>query len=1109
MAAASSAGAHAAAGQAGGTGSGRCEFCERKGLPILPVRYAVCQRNDRNSQIPELEQPRIEEFTNIMLDKTLVDGEESARSIPDEVKAEVTQSTDSQVNKYILRQLRQGYLYFYDQDNPNGMYWYAYAITSDGKYYQFQILNPPSLDEITFPERCQNNESDALHASLVTLPDPDNSGMLYYAFTEHAWPNEHIEMIGGDAAWREANMQKIDIRSWVGGQGAQPFAYGTDDLETVAEYSAGARDLDTQFWSSGPNRKIYEPKQLKDAMGLRLDHAASRYQGKGLILAVKDEIGIIDELNAQRHQPMQSMEAFCDGDDDTNRRKVLCNNALEAFQKHFETGYKAQAMADALSDPQERLNQARQNRTEFYEAREKLKRDNADGTLDEGQQRWADLAEGNLDMLVNAAEDDLAAVQNNREEILADTETVITQHRDQLEESCDPDLLQALRDDINARAQLIDALVPVMDDDYAFWVSRHLPDVISRYSQQDYSSGLGLSGLIANALRGGILATASRSLWQTLGQDFSSPKSPLMVALFSNNTALIEQALSESQALAPGAFITGDALQTWGERFGDQQYQTVNGQRQPLAREAILNRYRSIFALLTVTLGNSFAALTTYDMAGEIPSADAHAWLQSFMRRGQMAYMADPDAQNGDLPPPRVATVNMTLSEYYQWLRLLSRHIKGDDNTVTPPNDTALKYDDGSSGNFGGLMSDSDIVVAVPLQCGLVNADVLARLTATTNADLVENYTPDDQRQRGRDLAQSARDIGAGIMSGNRYSKVLGFGLVLWNALAVFKAETDKGPEDSADWMLVLGTAVSVASGGMTAVEGYSRIRSASLGIAGDNALVSSAKWSVASKLLGVASGFLSVWDGFQQLGNAASEGRLGRATSGQESLARGAMAIGGGVVSIVLALAAGLLVGLVVGAIIGLATLVVGWYFVTLVAPSAQMWLNRSLIGKHEGQIEPFEDIDSEQNSLDMVFSGISVEFSYELWGGAMHEDLIQINIGVSIPQNSFSEVHLEIQPFDMSGPVSEFSYQGVAEGPPVEDSSRRERRRGDGVKNVSPAFLEEEKRYTLKHEQNYRTRDLGDGANLLITYKEKGSHKQLRDVFSLNWREDRTNDF
>ncbi len=134
---------YAAQGETSGTENGQCEFCERKGLPILPVRYAVCQRNDRNRPVPELPEERIREFTDIGLDKAWDENGQHIRTVDDEVRPWITDSTSSQVNKYILRQLRQGYLYFYDQDNPDGMYWYAYAITSDGKYYQFPVAQPP------------------------------------------------------------------------------------------------------------------------------------------------------------------------------------------------------------------------------------------------------------------------------------------------------------------------------------------------------------------------------------------------------------------------------------------------------------------------------------------------------------------------------------------------------------------------------------------------------------------------------------------------------------------------------------------------------------------------------------------------------------------------------------------------------------------------------------------------------------------------------------------------------------------------------------------------------------------------------------------------------
>ncbi|MGM0953081.1 MAG: T6SS effector BTH_I2691 family protein, partial [Pseudomonadota bacterium] len=611
MATASRMNAHAVEGvTADASGSG-CKFCERKGLPILPVRYAVCQRNGRNSGIPELDETRVQEFTNIRLDQSLDDnGNAASRTVPAEIKSELSESTGTQVNKYILRQLRQGYLYFYDQDNPRGMHWYAYAITSDGKFYQFPVAHPEALDKITFPEACNAKANDALHASLVTLPDPDNSGTLYYAFSEHAWPIEHIRMIGNNPAWREANMQKVDVKAWVDGQ-SQPHAFGTDDLGKVAEYSDSADDLGTQFWSSGPRRELYSREDLKDAMDLRLDHAASRYHGKGLILAVKDEAGIIDELNAYRHQALAEVEDFVCASD-ANRRKLLCKQAIDAFKENFAQNYtatqkksldeavdKARAERDEFqekshSDDASRRERAQSQRTrnqlnhavrEAEADRENFLLEQQRGAEERAQQKRQLQAEiEELKRLRAEREQTLVRRAASRDETVASQARVLQQdpfydneiqrkqfvlnsikseaermaekHAAQLDELYDTKALKDFADRHEKRTRACEARLALHDSDYTLWVKHHLADLIGRYSDTDYWMGLGLSGLLANTLRGGILSPASGSLWQMIAETMTDEGSVILAALFSNNAELIRQARDTMASVPAGSQLS-------------------------------------------------------------------------------------------------------------------------------------------------------------------------------------------------------------------------------------------------------------------------------------------------------------------------------------------------------------------------------------------------------------------------------------------------------------------------------------------------------------------------------------------------------------------------
>ncbi|MGK0544194.1 hypothetical protein ACSEE7_01690 [Halomonas cupida] len=52
---------------------------------------------------------------------------------------------------------------------------------------------------------------------------------------------------------------------------------------------------------------------------------------------------------------------------------------------------------------------------------------------------------------------------------------------------------------------------------------------------------------------------------------------------------------------------------------------------------------------------------------------------------------------------------------------------------------------------------------------------------------------------------------------------------------------------------------------------------------------------------------------------------------------------------------------------------------FVELVAKAVYMWIDLSLIGNHNGQIEPFRSAQQELASLDLVFKGLTVDITRE----------------------------------------------------------------------------------------------------------------------------------
>lgn len=123
----------------------------------------------------------------------------------------------------------------------------------------------------------------------------------------------------------------------------------------------------------------------------------------------------------------------------------------------------------------------------------------------------------------------------------------------------------------------------------------------------------------------------------------------------------------------------------------------------------------------------------------------------------------------------------------------------------------------------------------------------------------------------------------------------------------------------------------------------------------------------------------LSIVDGFKKLSEAAHGKRLGIPDSliSRREIVGGAT-IAGGVLGLI-GLAVPALGIPAVGIIIGIVMLVIAFAFVELVAPSVGMWINRSILGYHRGQLAEFKNADEERASLDMVFRGVTVELTWE----------------------------------------------------------------------------------------------------------------------------------
>ena len=184
-----------------------CPFCDKQGLPILPVRYAVARTDLGN-----------------------------APSLPPAFGAGVADiALPSETAKYTLRLLRTGYLYVYDEHRNE---WSAYVVNNQSYLWEFDIhaKTPPAVEnDKTFNAACRG-KSDPYVARCLTVKSAARATKVWLGFSDVAWTPAVLAK-HASAEYRRAHMQCIDLAAWRG-SGMQPHVASFDALPRVAEFAA-------------------------------------------------------------------------------------------------------------------------------------------------------------------------------------------------------------------------------------------------------------------------------------------------------------------------------------------------------------------------------------------------------------------------------------------------------------------------------------------------------------------------------------------------------------------------------------------------------------------------------------------------------------------------------------------------------------------------------------------------------------------------------------------------------------------------------------------------------------------------------------------------------
>ncbi|XYJ09693.1 T6SS effector BTH_I2691 family protein [Telluria sp. B2] len=272
------------------TTSTKCEFCDKRGLPLLLVRDAVAAAGA---------------------------GAPLAPSLPIELAPTTAH--------YTKRLLRSGYVNVYDEARRR---WEAYFVTADG--YFFKLLQTPGIAPVvpSKPFNCPD-ESHRAVASCITISDPKNASKVWIGFSDVLW-TEAVRKANDDLTYRKRHMVEIDVQGALKGKQAlhRPMA----QIKTiVAEYAMTPKDAKAAFSAS--------PFSFETRYGRAeslVQECNALAPEKGLVVTLPDPAGIIQELALLMEWKIKSFISKNPVDQRNLAASAAIDRIEEAYRKSFE-----------------------------------------------------------------------------------------------------------------------------------------------------------------------------------------------------------------------------------------------------------------------------------------------------------------------------------------------------------------------------------------------------------------------------------------------------------------------------------------------------------------------------------------------------------------------------------------------------------------------------------------------------------------------------------------------------------------------------------------------------------------------------------------------------
>lgn len=228
-----------------------CDYCDKRGVPILPLRYAVAPPG---AGFPMATGPEV--------------------------------SLDPQAAHYTRRLLRSGYLYVFDEARKR---WDDYFVTADG--YFFRLHSSPGVPPV-LPQKPFNcpDVGHAAVASCITIPDAKRATKVWLGFSDVQW-TDAVRKLHASAAYRARHMRCVNVKAYAASTDKAhclPIGHIATD---VTEYKLGAGELNRQlaFSPFAPTSRLGTAESL-------VKQAERLAPGKGFAVVLDDPAGVAQEI---------------------------------------------------------------------------------------------------------------------------------------------------------------------------------------------------------------------------------------------------------------------------------------------------------------------------------------------------------------------------------------------------------------------------------------------------------------------------------------------------------------------------------------------------------------------------------------------------------------------------------------------------------------------------------------------------------------------------------------------------------------------------------------------------------------------------------------------